>query len=69
MSEEPVARAAQYLKLSEEMREAADRAFDPLIAAGYLSLAAKWLRLAEAAQKDIRYIDRTGPEAGSRRGG
>ena len=53
------ARAAEYLKLAEQMRIAADRAFDPTIAAAYLALASKWVRLAEQTQHAIRYIDRT----------
>lgn len=60
MSDEPTAaRVAEYLKLAEQMRIAADRAFDPAIAAAYLSLASKWVRLAEQNQRSVRYIDRT----------
>ena len=47
-SEEP--RAARYLKMAAQMREAAERAFTPSIAADYLELAAKWERLATLAQ-------------------
>jgi hypothetical protein len=53
------ARVAEYLRLSEQMRVAADRAFDPLIVSAYLALSAKWVRLAEQAQRDIPYIDRS----------
>ncbi len=53
------ARVAEYLKLAEQMRIAADRAFDPTIAAAYLALASKWVRLAEQTQRAIGYIDRT----------
>ena len=64
MSDEPVsARVAEYLKLAEQMRISADRAFDPTIAAAYLALASKWVRLAEQTQRSLRYIDRTQAEA------
>ena len=63
MSDEPAARVAEYLKLAEQMRLAADRAFDPTIAAAYLALASKWVRLAEQTQRAVRYIDRTRAEA------
>jgi hypothetical protein len=46
------------------MQEAADKAFDPEIAASYLQLAAKWLRLAEQAERGA-VIDRSHP-AGQR---
>jgi len=60
MSDEPTAaRVAEYLKLAEQMRHAADRAFDPTIAAAYLALASKWVRLAEQTQRSVRYIDRS----------
>jgi hypothetical protein len=60
MSDEPAsARVAEYLTLAEQMRLAADRAFDPTIAAAYLALASKWVRLAEQTQRSVRYIDRT----------
>jgi hypothetical protein len=57
-TDDPQARIAEYLRLSAEMRSAADRAFDPQIAAEYLALAAKWLRLAEEAERNIDVIDR-----------
>ena len=64
MSDEPVsARVAEYLKLAEQMRISADRAFDPTIAAAYLALASKWVRLAEQTQRSLRYIDHTQAEA------
>jgi hypothetical protein len=67
MSDVPVAaRVAEYLGLAERMRTAAERAFDPEIAAAYLALSAKWLRLAEQAQQGVRVIDRSRPEAGKR---
>jgi hypothetical protein len=53
------ARAAQYLRAAAAMQVAADRAFDPEIVAGYLQLTAKWLRLAEEAQRGVDVIDRT----------
>ncbi|HEY1425725.1 MAG TPA: hypothetical protein VGF50_03555 [Caulobacteraceae bacterium] len=60
MSDDQAAtRVAEYLKLAEQMRTAADRAFDPAIAAAYLALASKWVRLAEQTQRSLRYIDRT----------
>jgi hypothetical protein len=59
MSDDAAARVAEYFKLAEQMRAAADRAFDPAIAAAYLALASKWVRLAEQAQRGVRYIDRT----------
>jgi len=63
MSEAPsAARVGEYLRLAEQMRVAADRAFDPAIAAAYLSLSAKWVRLAEQAQRSLTIIDRTKPE-------
>jgi hypothetical protein len=65
MSDETAAtRVAEYLKLSEQMRTAADRAFDPQIAAAYLALASKWVRLAEQTQRSVRYIDRTAADPG-----
>jgi hypothetical protein len=64
MTDEPaVPRVAEYLKLAEQMRLSADRAFDPTISAAYLALASKWVRLAEQTQRSLRYIDRTGAEA------
>ena len=66
MTDEPAsARVAEYLKLAEQMRLAADRAFDPTIAAAYLALASKWVRLAEQTQRAVRYIDRTRADADS----
>jgi hypothetical protein len=63
MSEAPsAARVAEYLRLAEQMRAAADRAFDPAIAAAYLALSAKWVRLAEQAQRGVPVIDRTQPD-------
>jgi hypothetical protein len=60
MSDEPAAaRVADYLKLAERMRTAAERAFDPEIAAAYLALSAKWVRLAEQAQQGVTLIDRS----------
>jgi hypothetical protein len=59
--EQACARVAEYLKLAEQMRAAADRAFDPTIAAAYLALASKWVRLAEQTRRAIGYID---PHAG-----
>lgn len=41
------ARVEQYRRAAEQMRAAADRAFDPRIAAEYRALEAKWRRLAE----------------------
>jgi len=62
MSDEPAAaRVADYLKLAERMRTAAERAFDPEIAAAYLALSAKWVRLAEQAQQGVTLIDRSKP--------
>jgi len=45
--EDPPADAAECARQAEEMRAAAEQAFDPAIAAQYLALAAEWLRLAE----------------------
>ena len=60
MSDEPAsARVAEYLKLADQMRASADRAFDPTIAAAYLALASKWVRLAEQTQRSLSYTDRT----------
>jgi hypothetical protein len=69
MSEAPsAARVAEYLRLAEQMRLAADRAFDPAIAHAYLALSAKWVRLAEQAQRSITVIDRTKPQPKPREG-
>ena len=51
-------RVAHYLSVASQMRARAEAAFDPQIAASYLELAAKWLRLAEQAQRGIPVIDR-----------
>jgi hypothetical protein len=56
-------RVAEYLALSEKMRVAADRAFDPLIVSAYLALSAKWVRLAEQAQRDAFRTDRGAAES------
>jgi hypothetical protein len=40
-------RAALYLQMARKMGDAAERAADPQVAATYLELAAKWMRLAE----------------------
>ncbi len=67
MSDESVAgRVAEYLRLAERMRAAADRAFDPEIASAYLALSAKWVRLAEQAQQGLAIIDRTQPAPAKR---
>ena len=60
--DQAAARVAEYLQLAEQMRIAADRAFDPAIAAAYLALSSKWVRLAEQTQRSVRYIDRTRPD-------
>lgn len=62
--DQAAARVAEYLKLAEQMRVAADRAFDPTISAAYLALASKWVRLAEQTQRSVRYIDRTDKDTG-----
>jgi hypothetical protein len=70
MSDEPEAtRVADYLKLAEQMRTAADRAFDPTIAAAYLALGSKWVRLAEQVQRGVRYIDRSQDDPATRKDG
>jgi hypothetical protein len=70
MSDEPAAaRVAEYLRLAERMRTAAERAFDPEIAAGYLALSAKWMRLAEQAQQGVTLIDRSRPASAKREDG
>jgi hypothetical protein len=51
------ARIAEYLRLAGDMRAAADRVFDPRIAAEYLALAAKWLRLAEQTERGLDVVD------------
>jgi hypothetical protein len=48
---DPAARAATYLEQAEAMRLASERVFDPFISAQYLALAARWLKLAEQAQR------------------
>ena len=40
-----------YLEQAEAMRLASEKVFDPLIAAQYVALAARWLKLAEQAQR------------------
>lgn len=52
-------RGADYLQLATQMRMSADRAFDPQVAAEYLALAVKYLRLAEEAQRHRGVIDRS----------
>lgn len=44
-----MSQASHYLELAQKLTAAADRASDPEIVAGYLELAGKWIRLAEAA--------------------
>jgi hypothetical protein len=48
---DPAARAATYLEQAEAMRLASEKVFDPFIAAQYVALAARWLKLAEQAQR------------------
>jgi len=62
----PTERAAEYLRQADRMRLASERAFDPQISAQYLALSAAWLRLAEEAQKGVRYIDRSAASQGQR---
>ena len=47
-----IERAERYMALAARMEGAAEHASHPSIAAAYLELAGKWLRLAEQAAKD-----------------
>jgi hypothetical protein len=51
ITEPPSARAAHYREMAQETRALAWKCDDPLIKAAYLDLAAKWVRLAEAAER------------------
>ena len=51
---EPAPDADECARQAEEMRAEARRAFDPAIAAQYLTLAAEWMRLAGARRAEVR---------------
>src|SRR5690242_10046572 len=63
---EPAQDADECVRQAEELRAAAAKAFDPAIAAQYLTLAAEWMRLAEARRaENTGGVDAASPEPGA----
>lgn len=60
-------RAALYLEMAKKMGEAAERAADTQVAATYLELAGKWIRLAEATRRHGDNDDLPGREGDEER--